>query len=63
MDINSVNPKLTQDPIAKELSCSSSAFHRHRQDINMLSTYKVLMNSNKRRKKTSSDRGRPRMTS
>ena len=36
MEINSLNPKLSQDQIAKKLVCSSSTLQRYRQDTNML---------------------------
>ena len=39
LEIKSVNPKLKQSEIAKELGCSSSTLQRYRQDINMLSRY------------------------
>ena len=50
----SVNPKLTQDQKAKCLSCSSSTLQRYRNDINMLSPYRILPNiTNTRSKKVS----------
>ena len=64
MEINSVNPKLGQDRIAKELGCSNSTLQRFRQDINMLSPHGISSNTHKRRQKTSNqDLKRPSMTS
>ena len=51
MEIKSVNPKVMQDQIAKELGCSSSTLQRCRQDINMFSLYRNPSISHKRRKK------------
>ena len=54
MEIKSVNPKLKQNQIAKELGCSSSILRRYRNDINMLSPYRIPPNiTNKRRQKIS----------
>ena len=41
MKIKSVNHRLGQDQIAKELGCSSSTLQRYRNDINMLSPYRI----------------------
>ena len=41
MAIKSINPKLKQSEIAKELSCSSSALQRFRQDVKMFSPYRI----------------------
>ena len=45
MEIKSINPKKTQDQIAKELGCSRSNLQRYRQDINMLSPHKYPPNN------------------
>ena len=64
IEIKSLNPKLRQDQIAKELGCKSSTLKRHRNDINMLSFYRNPPNSHKRRQKTSiEDINRPEKTS
>ena len=65
-EIKSTNPKLSQDQIAKELGCSSSFWRRYRQDINMLSLYKIPAKSNKTKHKISNrehDLERRQMTS
>ena len=36
-EIKSLNPKLKQSEIAKELGCSTSTLQRYRQDLNMIS--------------------------
>ena len=38
MEIKSVDPRLSQDQIAKELGCSSSTLQRYKNDINKLSS-------------------------
>ena len=54
MEKKSVNQKLRQDQIAKFLGCSSSTLQRYRNDINMLSPYRVQPNiTNTRSKKVS----------
>ena len=66
METNSVNPKLRQDQIAKELGCSSSTLQRYRNDIYRPSPYRIQPNSNKRKQKISYreyDLERPQMTS
>ena len=62
MEIQSVNPKLGQNQIGKELGCSSKTLKRYKNDKNMLSPYRIP-NSNKKRQKNSSDLKRPQMTS
>ena len=48
------NPKLKQSQIANQLGYSSSTLQRYRNDINMLSPYRIEPNNtNKRTKKTS----------
>ena len=49
MEIKSVNPKLKQDQITKELDCSSSTLQRYRNDKNALLSYKNPPNSQKRK--------------
>ena len=41
MEKESLNPRLRQDQIAKELVCSTSKLQRFRHDIDMLSTYRI----------------------
>ena len=41
MEIESVNPKIRQDQIAKELGCSNSTLQGYTQDMNMLSPYRI----------------------
>ena len=74
MRLNYENPRMKQSEIANQLSKSSSTLQRYRNDINMLSPYRInTNNTNKRRKKTSktnfdinshpdSDVKRPRLT-
>ena len=66
VEIKSINPKLKQFEIAKELGCSISSSQILRIDINRLSPYRILLNSNKRRQKNSNleiDLERPQKTS
>ena len=53
LQINSVNRKLKQDQIAKELGCSSSTLKRNRSDINMFSLFRIPSNGHKRGQKFS----------
>ena len=53
LEINSINPKLKQSEIAKELEISTSTIQRYRRKINMLSPYRVSQSSNTRKQKTS----------
>ena len=55
MEIKSVNPRLRQDQIAKELDCSSSTLQRYRNDLNMPPPYRTPPNSNKGRQEASID--------
>ena len=55
MENKPVNQLLGQNEKAKELGCSISTLQRHRQDINMLSPYRILSNSYRRRQKTSNE--------
>ena len=76
MQINIENPKMKQSEKADQLGYSSSTLQRYRNDINMLSPYRIPPNSNKRKQKipnhahdlerpqmTSNDLKRPQMTS
>ena len=64
MEIKSVNLILRQDQIAKELGCSSNTLQRYRNDIKMLSPYRISSNSKKtKRKVPNHDLERPQMTS
>ena len=66
MEIKSINPKLKQSEIAKELGCSNSTLKRYRKDIIMLSTYKFPSNTNKRKRQISNTKHgpeRPQMSS
>ena len=51
MEIKSLNPKLGQDQISKELGCLTSTLQRYRNDINMLSSFKNPQSSQKRRRR------------
>ena len=75
MRVKCENPKMKQSEIANQLSYSTSTLQRHRNDINMLSPYRIHPNNTiKQRKKTSNtnsgndlhrdpDLKRPQMTS
>ena len=66
MEIISINPKLKQSEIADELGYSSSTLKRYRQDITMLSPYRIPPNSQKREQQITNreyDLGRPQLTS
>ena len=68
MNIKYQNPKMKQSEIAYNLNMSSSTLQRYRNDINMLSPYRINPNNNKKRPKKSkiddnSDLKRPQMTS
>ena len=66
MEKKAVHTKLKQNQTAKELGCSSSTIQRYRNDINMLSLYRIPPNTNKRKQKLSNcyhDLERPQMTS
>ena len=54
MRINYENPKLKQSQLANQLGHSSSTLQRNRNDLNMLSPYRITPNNtNKRTKKAS----------
>ena len=75
MEIKATNPRLGYDQKATELGFSSNTLKRCSQDINMHSPYRILPNSNKRKKiltrghdlerrqMTSNDLKIPRLTS
>ena len=46
MEIKSINQKLEQSEIAKELQISASTLQRYRREINMHSPYRVVQSSN-----------------
>ena len=51
MNIKYLNPKLKQSEIASQLNMSPSTIQRHRNDINLLSPYKINPNNVKKRSK------------
>ena len=68
MNIKYQSPKMTQSEISNQLGMSSSSLQRHRNDINMLSPYRINPNNvKKQQKKTkinnNDDLKRPQMTS
>ena len=68
MNIKYQNLKLTQSEISSQLNMSSSTIKRYRNDINMLSPYRINPNSTKKRSKKAkiddnSDLKRPQLTS
>ena len=68
MNIRYQNPKMKQSEIANILNMSSSTLQRYRNDVNMLSPYRINPNNNKKRPKMAkiddnSDLKRPQMTS
>ena len=66
MENKSINPKVGRDQRTKELGCPCSTLQRYRQDINMLSAYRIPPNSKNRKQKISyrkQDTERPQMTS
>ena len=46
MEIKSINSKLKQSEIAKELAKSTSTFQRYRREKNMHSAYRIVQSSN-----------------
>ena len=68
MNIKYLNPKLKQSEIASQLKMSTSTIQRQRNDINMLSPYRINPNNIKKRPKkaeidNNGDLKRPQMTS
>ena len=68
MNIKYQNPKMTQPEIASQLNMSSSTIQRYRNDINMISPYRINPNNVKKRSKKVKiddigDLKRPQMTS
>ena len=66
IEIKSLNSKLRQDQIAKELGCSSITLQRYRHDKYMFSPYRIPPNSHKRKQKILNrkhDLERPQLTS
>ena len=53
MNIKYLNPKLKQREIAAQLNVSPSTIQRHRNDINMLSPYRINPNNVKKLSKRS----------
>ena len=51
MNIKYQNPKMTQSEISSQLNMSSSTIKRYRNDINMISTYRINTNKVKKRSK------------
>ena len=51
MNIKYLNSKLKQSEIASQLNMSPSTIQRHRNDISMLSPYKINLNNVKKRPK------------
>ena len=68
MNIKYQNPKMTQSEISSQLNISSSTIKRYRNDINMLSPYRISPNNVKKQPKKAKidgigDLKRPQMTS
>ena len=68
MNIKYQNPKMTQSEISSQLNMSSSTIQRYRNDINMLSPYRISPNNVKKRPKKAKiddnvELKRPQMTS
>ena len=68
MNIKYQNPKTTQSEISSQLNMSSSTIQRYRNDLNMLSPYRINPNNVKKRSKNAKiddngDLKRPQMTS
>ena len=51
MNIKYQNPRMTQSEISSQLNMSSSTIKRYRNDINMLSPYRINPNNVKKRSK------------
>ena len=68
LNITYQNPKLKQSEIASQLDMSPSTIQKHRNDINMLSPYRINPNNVKKRSKKAKiddngDLKRPQMSS
>ena len=68
MNIKYQNPKMTQSEISYQLNMCSSTIQRYRNDINMLSPYRISRNNVKKQSKKAKiddngDLKRPQMTS
>ena len=68
MKVKYENPRMRQSEIANQLGMSSSTLQRYRNDINMLSPYRINPNNTKKRSKKVKiedigDLKRPQMTS
>ena len=68
MNIKYQNPKMTQSEISSQLNMSPSTIQRYRNDINMISPYRINSNNvKKQQKKTKIDNNgdlkRPQMIS
>ena len=68
MKVKYENPRMRQSEIANQLGMSSSTIQRYRNDINMLSPYRISPNNTKKRTKKAKiddigDLKRPQMTS
>ena len=68
MNIKYQNPKMTQSEISSQLNMSSSTIKRYRNDINMLSPYRISPNNVKKRSKkakinNNEEPKRPQLTS
>ena len=68
MKVKYENPKMKQSEIANQLGMSSSTLQRYRNDVNMLSPYRITTNNVKKRSKKAKiddigDLKRPQMTS
>ena len=67
MKLKYENPRMRQSEIANQLGMSSSTLQRYRNDINMLSPYRISPNNAKKRSKKAKiddigDLKRPQMT-
>ena len=68
MNIKYQNPKMTQSEISNQLGMSSSTLQRYRNDINMISPYRINPNNVKKQQKkakidNNGDLRRPYLTS
>ena len=68
MNIKYQNPKMTQSEISSQLNMSPSTIQRYRNDINMISPYRIKPNNVKKQQKKTKiddigDRKRPNLTS